>query len=103
MAIPIERLLKPIRKLIQPSSEKSLKSQILRRVGLNIGRSALVACEVVVDENEIVLERCARLPINRDYAISGQLKDWYQQVGFESKHVSVSLKGQGVVVRYLSF
>ena len=85
------------------SPQKPAESEPLRRTGLNIGRSSLTACEIVWRENQPVLERCARKQIVPDQPLADQIKNFFSEAGFKSKRVSISLKGQGVVIRFLSF
>ncbi|MBI3999187.1 MAG: pilus assembly protein PilM, partial [Candidatus Omnitrophica bacterium] len=104
MTIQIQKLSGLISKYLSPFLGKvSPESQIQRQVGLNIGRSSLVACEVSFQGEKLVLERVIHKEIKKSKPLGAQLKDLFLEAQFESKQVNVSLKGQGVVVRFLSF
>ncbi|OGW86347.1 MAG: hypothetical protein A3A81_07685 [Omnitrophica bacterium RIFCSPLOWO2_01_FULL_45_10b] len=80
------------------------KTQGERKVGLNIGHGAITACEVSFGaQHQLILEQCARKEIVKDKPIASQLKDFLHESKFQSKQVNMSLKGHGVVVRFLSF
>lgn len=85
------------------SSKNPSKTDTNRRIGLNIGRANLVACEVTVHKSRFVIEHCAAQPIRSDKPLSRQLKEFLLENKFQSKKANVSLKGHGVVVRFLSF
>lgn len=106
MAIPkidINPLRNLVNKFVKLNSPKPAEPELVRRVGLNIGRSNLIASEISLQNNQIVLERCARKQVAQDRPLAEQIKDFFAENGFKSKQVSVSLKGQGVVIRFLSF
>ena len=104
MAIQLPKSVKDIGKLIGFSSDpKPGSGQTHRRIGLNIGRSNIVACELLEQSGQYVLERCSRQPIVRDKPLTDQFKDFFKNSNFQSRQVRVSLKGQGIVVRFLSF
>ena len=73
------------------------------RLGLNIGRANLVACEISADKGKFTIERCVQKPLRTDQSLGQQLKEFFQGAKLQSKKANVSLKGHGVVVRFLSF
>lgn len=106
MAIPkidTSKLKNLVSRYLKTSPQKPAETESPRRVGLNIGRSSLTACEIVWHDKQPVLERCARKTIVPDQPLADQIKNLFTEGGFKSKRVSVSLKGQGVVIRFLSF
>lgn len=106
MALPkfdIKTLTDQIRHFIG-FSKKTASAKATRRIGLDIGHSHLVASELVWNENEKpVLERIGSKPIVSDQPLVNQIKTFYEESGFKSKLVNTSVKGQGVVIRFLSF
>jgi type IV pilus assembly protein PilM len=74
-----------------------------RRIGLNIGRANLTACEVLAEDGKITIEHCVLKPLQEGRTLGAQLKEFFQETKFQSKKANVSLKGHGVVVRFLSF
>ncbi len=80
-----------------------ISSKPFRQIGLNIGRSNLVGCEVLHRGGSIILERCARTEIQPNEQLSVQIKQFCEAIGFHSKRVNISLKGQGIVMRFLDF
>ena len=106
MAIPkldISKIKNFVNRYLKSSPQKSAETESPRRVGLNIGRSSLTACEITWRDKQPVLERCIRKTIAADQPLPEQIKSLFTEAGFKSKRVSVSLKGQGVVIRFLSF
>ena len=103
MNLPIEKVLGNFKRLAHLFPAKPPELQVTRRIGLNIGKSNLVASEIRIEEGKHFLERCVRKPIQEEKPLAAQVKDFLRESGFQSKEVSVSLKGQGVVVRFLSF
>ena len=106
MAIPkldTSKIKNLVSRYLKSSPQKPAETESPRRVGLNIGRSSLTACEIVWRDKQPVLERCARKTIVPDQPLPEQIKALFSEAGFKSKRVSVSLKGQGVVIRFLSF
>ncbi len=106
MAMPkidINRLRNLVNQFVKLNSKKPVESELFRTLGLNVGRFNLVASEIIWRENRPVLERCARKQIVQDQPLADQIKNFFAENGFKSKRVSVSLKGQGVVIRFLSF
>ena len=103
MTIPIKKSLSIPQFFSKLIPKKSSAHSTIRKIGLNVGRANLVGCEVLHQDGQIILERCLKKPVAKDKALSLQLKDFIKEAGFESKQVSVSLKGQGVVIRFLSF
>src|SRR5262245_40987717 len=85
------------------SKNKSQKTDHDRRIGLNIGRSSIVGCEILADKNKFVIEHCLYRPFSGDRSLGLELKDFFQEAKFQSKRANVSLKGHGVVVRFLTF
>ena len=85
------------------SSKNSSKADANRRIGLNIGRANIVACELSGRKDKFTIEHCAIQPIRSDKPLGRQLKEFFQEHKFQSKKANVSLKGHGVVVRFLSF
>ncbi|MBI4358770.1 MAG: type IV pilus assembly protein PilM [Candidatus Omnitrophica bacterium] len=104
MAIQIPKIADFISKTI-PSliQKKSREPSVQRRVGLNIGKANLVACELLVEGERLSLERCVRKELVKQKPVAQQVKDLFQEGKFETKEVRVSLKGEGIVIRYLSF
>lgn len=83
------------------SKEDGGKSK--RRLGLNIGRTNMVAVEVLEQNGQLILERYGLQPVNKSEPLGKQIKAFIAEFGFQSKRVNVSLKGHGIVVRFLSF
>ncbi|MBI4394779.1 MAG: type IV pilus assembly protein PilM [Candidatus Omnitrophica bacterium] len=79
------------------------ENQVKRQIGLNIGRSSLTACEVSFNGEQLILERVIHKELIKNKPLENQIKDLVQEAKFESKQVNASLKGQGIVVRFLSF
>ena len=113
MAIQIPKLPLELSKLSEflakhvPSSlfpaRKTVETKGKRRIGLNIGHANIVACEMLSQEGKLILESCICKQVSKEKPISEQLKALFQEAKFQSKEVNVSLKGPGVVVRFLSF
>ena len=103
MAIPFEKLVDVAKRFAKLSPKKSLKPESTRTLGLNIGRSSLVACEMLKEDNKQLIERCARKELTPNKSLTVQIKEFIQESGFQSKRVNASLKGQGVVIRFVSF
>ncbi len=103
MAIPINKLSSLVSRFVKTNPKKPLETESVRRLGLNIGRANFVASEISSNEGKYTLERCARRPIIQEKPFSEQLKSFLAESGFKSKRASISIKGQGVVVRFLSF
>jgi type IV pilus assembly protein PilM len=74
-----------------------------RQIGLNIGKANIVGCEVMRRGDEITLERCARVPIKSEEQLSAQIKEFCETIGFQTKQINISMKGQGIVIRFLAF
>ncbi len=72
-------------------------------IGLNIGRFSLAACEVSQKGPKFVLERAGRMDLILGEAVPAQIKRLWKESGFESRRVNVSIKGKGVVIRFLNF
>jgi type IV pilus assembly protein PilM len=72
-------------------------------IGLNIGRANMVASEVSAQKDGFVLVRCARTEIREGAPLTDQLKEFLEQNAFSAKRANVSLKGQGIVIRFLAF
>jgi type IV pilus assembly protein PilM len=85
------------------SSQKSSKGDGNRRIGLNIGRANITASEVSAHKSRFVIEHCASQPIQTNKPLGRQLKEFLLEHQFQAKKANVSLKGHGVVVRFLSF
>lgn len=103
MQLPIQKIRELVSHYFKLAPSPPPDSEPLRRLGLNIGRANIVASEISSSNNELTLEKCARKPILPDQPIVEQLKSFLNQAGFHSKRVGVSVKGQGVVIRFLSF
>ncbi len=99
----IGQLKSSLQQLSHLNSPKNTESEVHRTIGLNIGRANLIAVEVAWHDKQPVLERLGRIQIAQGQNLSDQIKHFFTQMGFKSRRVSVSLKGQGVVVRFLSF
>src|SRR3990167_896376 len=84
------------------SGQKKQTVEITRRIGLNIGRSSIIAAEMLHGGSELVLEKCYRKELTEG-SVGQQLKTFLQEAGFQSKKVNLSLKGQGIVIRFLRF
>src|SRR3989338_10986952 len=99
MAIQIQKVSSLILKFF-PSllAKSSPEDHVERQIGLNVGRSGIVACEVALKGEKLVLERVIRKEIVKNKPLGNQLKDLLLEAKFESKQVNVSLKGQGIVV-----
>lgn len=100
LPLAVPNIIDKVKPLLMPQQEAGALAK--RMLGLNIGRSAIVGCELLHHGDEIVLEKCARHLLT-DQPLDQQLKTFKQEAGFQAKHVNVSLKGQGVVVRFLTF
>ena len=92
-----------IHRFVKTNPQKKVEPELTSRTGLNVGRFNLVASEITWHEGRPVLQRCARQQIVQDKPLPDQIKNFFQESGFKSKHVSLSLKGQGVVLRFLAF
>ncbi len=104
MVIQIEKLSQLFTKYLPLlTGKKSSEASAQRLVGLNIGRSNILACEMSSKGNQLTLERCILKQIIKDKAIATQIKELFEEAKFQTTKVNVSLKGQGVVVRFLSF
>lgn len=103
MAIQIQKLLAVFRRILKLSPKDPQKQEAIRRIGLNLGRSSLTACEALIEDGKIILERLIRKEVVLNKPLTPQIKDLFAEAGFQSKHVHVSLKGQGVVIRFVSF
>ncbi len=104
MVIQIQRLPQLIAKYLPALSAKKVTEVTAKRtIGLNIGRANLVACEVSSQDGKLTMERCGRRQLIKEKPLAPQVKGFFQEVKFQPANVNVSLKGQGVVVRFLSF
>ncbi len=104
MVIQIEKLSQLFTKYLPLlTGKKPSETSIQRLVGLNIGRASIVACEISSKGNQLTLERCLRKEIVKDKALAVQLRGLFEEAKFQTTKVNVSLKGQGVIVRFLSF
>jgi len=104
MALKLASVLQSALKNVKPAGQtKPVQGSSHSRFGLNIGRSALVGCELTEDGSELVIENAGRKELTQGKSLSDQVKEFVKANGFASKQVRVSLKGQGIVVRYLNF
>jgi len=104
MTIPFPQTLQNLSEKFFPRiSGKSPLPKISRRIGLNIGKANIVGCEVSVEGDRVTLERCGRIKISAEGSLSDQLQNFCKNAGFQSNKVRLSLKGQGVVIRFLQF
>ena len=104
MAIQIQQLPQLISKYIPSrASKKSAEVSILHTIGLSIGRANIVVCELSSQAEKLALEHCLFKEIAKDKPLAAQVKELLQGMKFQTAKVNVSLKGQGVVVRFLSF
>ena len=102
--IQIQKFSQLIAKYLPALSAKKVTEVTAKKtIGLNIGRANIVACEVSQQDGKLTLERCAYKPIVKEKAIALQVKGFFQEAKFQPANVNVPLKGQGVVVRFLSF
>ena len=83
--------------------KKNTTPQITRRVGLNIGRSNLAACEVSMENGQLTMERVVHKAYAPESSPVEQLKQFWKDGKFDSKRVIASIKGRGVVIRFLNF
>ena len=90
-----------------------LVSQILRKdapvskndvtVGLDIGRAYINLIQIQKTEGGVVLEKFVHQQILPNVPLSAQIKNLFQEAQITQKRVRVSLKGQGVILRFISF
>jgi type IV pilus assembly protein PilM len=83
--------------------KKSGPAKLVRSIGLNIGKANIVGCEIAIQGDIVTLERCARIPIKEEESLAKQIKEFCGAIGFESRRLNLSVKGQGIVVRFLNF
>jgi len=86
---------------IRPAKKKET-TEVIRTVGLNIGKANIVGSEILHQNNQVTLERVVSRP-RTTQSLKDQIKLFFEDAKFQSKQVNVSLKGQGVVVRFLNF
>lgn len=85
-----------------PKGNQKQAESAERRLGLNIGRTSITAAEIVHEGNELILERCYRKELTEGN-LTQQVKDFLKEGAFASRKVNLSLKGQGIVIRFLRF
>ena len=76
---------------------------VKKTVGLNLGRENIVLSEISFAAEKATLERIARTSLIKDKPVGQQIKTLFQDLKLDGNSVRVSLKGQGIVVRYLNF
>ena len=77
---------------------KTAESTSRKTVGLNIGRENIVVSEIsFAPDNKLILEQCGR------GTTAAGIKTLLHDTKITTKAVRMSLKGQGVVIRYLTF
>src|SRR3989338_5392428 len=105
MALSTTALLERAKSLISSISLKKPAAQPMsvRRVGLNIGRFSLTASEISTKDKVHTLERAGHADLREGESVPEQIKKFWKSFGFESKRVNVSIKGKGVVIRFLNF
>jgi len=74
-----------------------------RSIGLNIGKANIVGCEIASQGDQVTLEHCGRAEVRAAEPVADQLKKFCGEMGFQSKEVNLSIKGYGVVIRFLIF
>ena len=79
------------------------ESQNRSVVGLDIGRAYLNVVQILKAENKVTLQKYAHHQILPNIPISAQLKNVFQESQITEKRVRVSLKGQGVILRFIAF
>lgn len=92
-----------VKRLSAFNSRKPEKELPYRALGVNIGRANIVLSQVLKEEGKFVLERCIQRQISKETTVGHQLKELIEEFKLALQDVRVSLKGQGVVVRFLSF
>jgi len=63
----------------------------------------VVACEVLIEGNQTVLERLALRGLQGGTPTSELVKQLWAEAGFQSKRVNIALKGRGIVIRFINF
>ena len=72
-------------------------------VGLDIGRVHINVVQILRTQDSVILEKYAHHRIVPETPVSAQLKSLFQSAQFSGKNVRVSIKGQGVILRFVSF
>lgn len=72
-------------------------------IGLDIGRAHINVVQILKMSDSAILEKYAHHQIIPNTPISTQLKHLFQTAQINEKTVRVSIKGQGVILRFISF
>lgn len=104
MAIPFaDKLDQIVKNFALFPSKKCSRAKGVRYIGLNIGKASIVGCEVTRQGDQYTLQRCGRVEVRAGEPLADQLKKFCDEIQFDSKDVNLSVKGQGVVIRFLLF
>lgn len=86
--------------LQKKDSTEAVKQAI---VGLDIGRAYLNIAQILKNDNSFLLQKYAHHQILPNIPLPAQLKNMFQESQITEKKVRVSLKGQGVILRFIPF
>ena len=86
-------------------ADKSVKAVNRNQVtvGLDIGHSHINVVQVLRVGDSAIIEKYAHQPVNPGIPISPQIKSLFESAQISLKKVRVSVKGQGVILRFITF
>lgn len=95
------KLIESIRSQLQKNTAGESQNKV--SVGLDIGRAYLTAIQVSQAGDRYTLERWAHQPTEQNTPLSSQIKKLFSEAQITEKKVRVSVKGQGVILRFIPF
>lgn len=72
-------------------------------VGLDIGNTSLTISQLSINQDKIVLEKAVHESLKQDIPVAAQIKNLFAASGITEKKVCISMKGHGVILRFISF
>jgi len=85
------------------ASASRQSNQIHSAIGLDIGNTSLTIVQLSMAQNKIVLEKAEHESLKPDIPLSAQIKNLFLTAGIAEKKVCISMKGHGVILRFISF
>ncbi len=72
-------------------------------IGLDIGNTSLTLVQLSMSQNKIILQKAEHESLKADIPIPAQIKNLFLAAGITEKKVCISMKGHGVILRFISF
>ena len=94
-----------LKKFVPGGRKQETKSKVpVRRVACDFGRSKILLLEVEISDSGVTLLKFDKLMrAKEDIADSNTIREAFDKGAYGSSKIRISLKGQGVIVRFLQF